>query len=152
MNKHWQEDTGTHPKKDTPHPKTKQKTQLNGRTGTITIKANPVSVGGQPTSWRTIIPKKISHCCEGSRPHIRLSSLQIQPRDWESPGNLTLKACRIWLQDLHRTAENRIYYHSLLNSSIRTGQLERQGGRASICTGLGSQKTWVWILISCVRS
>ena len=27
-----------------------------------------------------------------SEPHIRLPSLRIQPRDWNSPGNLILKA------------------------------------------------------------
>ena len=36
--------------------------------------------------------KKFSHCCEGSRHHIRLPSLGTQQRDWESPGNLTWKS------------------------------------------------------------
>ena len=36
------------------------------------IKSNPIPTGGQPTNWRTIILKKLSHCCEGSKPHIRL--------------------------------------------------------------------------------
>ena len=38
-----------------------------------------------------MIPKKFSHCCEGSEPHIRFPSLGIQQRDWESPENLALK-------------------------------------------------------------
>ena len=59
------------------------------------IKSNPILTRGQPTNWRTIIPKKFSHCCEDSEPHIRLSSLRIQERDWDSPRNLTLKASRI---------------------------------------------------------
>ena len=52
---------------------------------------------GWPTTWRTMISKKSLHCCEGSWPHIRLPSLEMQPRDWECPGNLTLKASGIWL-------------------------------------------------------
>ena len=39
------------------------------------------SQGGSPTNWRTIIPKRLSHYCEDSRPHIRLPSLG------EGPGN-----------------------------------------------------------------
>ena len=38
-----------------------------------------------------MIPKKFSHCCEDSEPHIRLPSLRIQERYWESPGNLTMR-------------------------------------------------------------
>ena len=40
---------------------------------------------------RTIIPKKLHHCCEDSEPHFRLPSIRIQQRDWESPGNLASK-------------------------------------------------------------
>ena len=58
-------------------------------------KANSYLPGGQLTNWRTIIPKKFLHCYEGSRPYIGLRSLQIQPLDWESPRNLTLKASGI---------------------------------------------------------
>ena len=50
-----------------------------------------------PTDWRTIIPKKFSYFCEGSEPHVRPSSLGIQQRDWESPGNLVSIASGIWL-------------------------------------------------------
>ena len=53
--------------------------------GTITIK------GGWPADWRTRLPKKFSHCCEGSEPHIRFPSLEIQQRAWEPPENLPLK-------------------------------------------------------------
>ena len=60
---------------------------------------------GRSTNWRTITPKKFSHCCENSRPHNRLPNLGIQRRDWESPGNLTLKVRRIWWQNFHRTGE-----------------------------------------------
>ena len=51
--------------------------------------------------------KKFSHCCEGSEPHIMPPSLGNWQRDWESPGNLTLQSSGIWLQDFHRTGENR---------------------------------------------
>ena len=44
----------------------------------------------QSTNWRTIIPKKLLHCCESSRPHHRLAHLGIQQREWESLRNLTL--------------------------------------------------------------
>ena len=54
-----------------------------------------------------MIPTKFSHCCEDSEPHIRLPRLRIQERYWESPGNLTLKASRIWWQDFHKTEGNR---------------------------------------------
>ena len=37
-------------------------------------------------NWRTIIPKKFFHCCEGSRPHIRLSNLGIWQRHWNPQG------------------------------------------------------------------
>ena len=59
----------------------------------------------QPTNWRTIIPKRFSHCHESSRIHNRFPNLRIWQRDWEIPGNLTLKARRIWLQSFHRTGE-----------------------------------------------
>ena len=54
---------------------------------------NPLS--GQLTNWVTIIPNKLSHCCEGSEPYIRLPSLGFRQRDWESPGNLNLKTSGI---------------------------------------------------------
>ena len=46
-----QPSTGRHwnkPKKDTPHPRTNEKLQKNGRRGTITIKSNPI-----PARWAT---------------------------------------------------------------------------------------------------
>ena len=49
-----------------------------------------ISPTGQPparwlTNWRTIIPKKSSHCCGSSRPHNRFPNLGIRQRDWEPP-------------------------------------------------------------------
>ena len=45
-----------------------------------------------PTSCRTIIPKKFSHCYENHRTHSRFSDLGIWQNPWESPGNLNLEA------------------------------------------------------------
>ena len=43
--------------------------------------------------------EKFSRCWEDSEPHVRLPGLGVWQRDWVSPGSLTLKASRIWLQD-----------------------------------------------------
>ena len=68
------------------------------------IKSNPKKRKSNPISarwviwqikWITIIPKKSSYCCEGSKPCVRLPSLGIQQKGWESPGTLTLKTSRI---------------------------------------------------------
>ena len=58
-----------------------------------------------PTNWRTIIPKKFSNCRKSSRAHNRFSNLGIWQRGWEPPGNLTLEANGIWLQNFHRAGE-----------------------------------------------
>ena len=57
--------------------------------------------------WRTIMPKKFSHYHEGSELRLKLPRLGIWQRDWESPGNLTLKGRGIWLQGFHRTGGGR---------------------------------------------
>ena len=44
LNNHRQEDTGTH-RKDTVHPKTKEKPQWDDRRGAITVKSNPITAG-----------------------------------------------------------------------------------------------------------
>ena len=58
-----------------------------------------------PTNWRTIIPKKFSHCCKNSRAHNRFPNLGIWQRYQEPQGNLTLKPSGIWLQNFHRTGK-----------------------------------------------
>ena len=73
----------------------KEKLQQDSGRGAITIKSNPI-----PTKWVTYKldnnnTEKFSHCYEGSEPHIKLPSLGIQQREWESPRNLTLKSSRI---------------------------------------------------------
>ena len=63
-----------------------------------------------PQNWRRVRPKKFSHCCKSSRAHNRFPNLRIQQRYWEPPGNLTLKASGIWLQNFHRKVwENRLW-------------------------------------------
>ena len=79
------------PKKRYSCPKTKEKLQ-DSRRGAITIKSNPI-----PGGWATHRLEKINtkEVCESSEPHIRLPSLGTQPRDWELPGNQTLKTSKI---------------------------------------------------------
>ena len=96
------------PRKYIPCPRTKNKPQRDGKRGTITIKSNAIpATNSWHTKWRTMVPKKFSHCCEDSEPHVTLPSLGTQQRDWESPGNLTLKHSGMWLQDFHRTGGSR---------------------------------------------
>ena len=94
-------------KKDTPHPKTKEKPQRDGRRGAITIKSNPMTAGGWLTNWRTLILQKSTHWSEGSEPHIRLPNLGVWQREEEFLENQTLKASGIGLQDFDRTGGNR---------------------------------------------
>ena len=47
-----------------------------------------------------------------SRLHISFPNLRIQQRDWEFPVNLTLKDNDIWLQNFHRSEENRDSYRT----------------------------------------
>ena len=57
----------------------------------------PFPSWGRPTNWRTITPRKFSHCCDYSEPYFRLPSLGTWQKDWEPPGTPTLKPSRIWL-------------------------------------------------------
>ena len=104
LNNHQPEDTRTHQKK-IPNIQG-QRSKMVGGTQSRQNQI-PNLWGGQPSHWITIIPKKFSHCCEGSRPHIMLPSLGIWQRDWESPGHL--KASGISLKDSHRTVGNRVH-------------------------------------------
>ena len=57
-----------------------------------------------------IIQKKFLYCCKSSRVHNKFPNLGTQQRDWEPPGNLTLKASWIWLQNFHRTGETHSWW------------------------------------------
>ena len=94
-------------KKDTPHPKTKEKLQWNGRRGPITIKSNPEPLGGWLTNWRTPVPQKSTHWSEGSEPDVRLPNLGVWQQEKEFLEKQNLTASGIWLQDCDRTGGNR---------------------------------------------
>ena len=83
------------PERDTPCPEIKKELQRDGRRGTVTTESNPIPASGGPTDWRTVTPKKLSHCREGSEPHAVPLSVVRGQRDWESPGNLALRASAI---------------------------------------------------------
>ena len=75
------EDTETHQKKI---PYVQRRRSHSEMVGGVQLQSNkiPYPLGGWPTDWRIVISKKFSHYCEGSEPHVRLSSLGIQQRDW----------------------------------------------------------------------
>jgi len=76
---------------------------------------------------RTIIPKMFSHCCEGSEPHVRLPSLEIQQMDYKYPGYLTLKPSGIDLQDFHRTEQDRDSTHGGPKQNLVCTRIQRKG-------------------------
>ena len=100
---------------------------------------------GWLTNWRTIIPRKFSQCCEGSRPHIMLPSPGIWPRDWESPGNLTLQASENWLQSFHGTGGNRDSWRTQTKSYV----YQDPGERRSDPTGDAARTTCEYLRVSC---
>ena len=59
------------------------------------IKSNPMPARWVTHKLENNITKEITHCCESSESHVRLSRLRIQQMDWESPKNLDLAARRI---------------------------------------------------------
>ena len=118
-----------HTKKGTPHPKTKEKPQRDGRRGAITIKSNPIPLGGWLTNWRTIIPQKSTHWSEGSEPHVRLPNLGVWQWEEEFPENQTLKASRIWLQDFDTTVGNR---DSILGGHTQSNVRTRTQGEGAV--------------------
>ena len=109
-------------KKDTPHPKTKEKLQWDGRRGTNheKMKTHTLQVGN-PQTGEKHQRRRI--------PHIRLPSLEIQQRDQESPRDLTLKTCGIWLQGFHRTGGNQ---DSTLGGEQNLVQTRTQGKRVVV--------------------
>ena len=52
--------------------------------------------------------KEVLTFCKHSKVHNRFPNLGIQQRDWECPGNLTLKASGIWLKNFQKTEETEI--------------------------------------------
>ena len=94
-------------KKDTPHPKTKEKPQWDGRRGTLTIKSNCITAGWVTHKVENNYTTEVHHWREGSEPHVRLPNLGVRQQEEEFPENQTLKASEIWLQDFDRTGGNR---------------------------------------------
>ena len=94
-------------RKGTPHPKTKEKPQWDGRRGAIRVKSNPITAGWvthrlentyttevHPLEWRFWAPRQ-------------LPNLGVWQWEEEFPENRTLKPSGIWLQDFDRTGRNR---------------------------------------------
>ena len=94
-------------KKDTPHPKTKEKPQWDGRRGVIRVKSNPITAGWvthrlentyttevHPLEWRFWAPRQVPN-------------LGVRQREEEFLENQALKASGIWWQDCDRTGRNR---------------------------------------------
>ena len=143
-------------KKDTPHPKTKEKPHWDSRRGTITIKSNPITAGWWLTNWRTLIPQKSTHWREGSEPHVRLPNLEVRQWEEEFLEDQTLKGSGIWLQDFDRTGGNRdstLGGHTQSSVLIRTQGKEQWPHRRLnqtyllvleiSCRGCG----WLWLTV-----
>ena len=62
---------------------------------------------GDPQTGRTIIPKKFSHCGEGSEPPCQASQPRDPTKGLGVPRTLALRASRIRLYDSQRTRGNR---------------------------------------------
>ena len=116
-------------RKDTPHPKTKEKLQWDGRRGTITIKSNPITTGWVTHKLENIIPLKSTHWSEGSEPHVRLPNLGVWQWEEEFPENQAWKASRIWLQDFDRTGGNK---DSTLGGHTKSSVLIRTQGEGAV--------------------
>ena len=93
-------------KNDTPCPRTKEKLQRDGRRGTIMLKSNPIPAGWVTQTEDPQYQRNSPTAKDLGPTHIRLPNLGIRQRDG-NPGNPTLKDSGIWLQNFHRTGENR---------------------------------------------
>ena len=125
-------------KKDTPHPKTKEKVQWDSRRGAITIKSNPITAG-----W-------VTHKLENAY------TTEVNPLEWRfwatcpasQPGGLAMgggipresdyKANGIWLQDFGRTEGNK---DSTLGGHTQSSVLIGTWGRSSNPIGDWSRPT-----------
>ena len=94
-------------KKYTPHPKTEEKPQWDGRRGAITIKLNLITAGWVTHKLENTYTTEVHPRSEDSEPRVRLPSLGVRQWEEEFLENQTLKASRIRLQDFDRTAGNR---------------------------------------------
>ena len=94
-------------KKHTLHPKTKEKTQWDGRRGTITIKSNPITAGWVTHKLENTYSTEV-HPLEW-RIWAQHQASQTGGQQWEEEflKKQTLKASGIWLQDFDRTGVNK---------------------------------------------
>ena len=69
----------------------------------------------------------------------------IQQRDWGSPGNLTLKASGIWLQNFHRTRGNRDASRAQIKPCVH----QNSGERSRESTGDWSRPASECLRVSC---
>ena len=94
-------------KKDTPHPKTKEKPQWDGRRGAITIKSNPITARWVTHKLENTYTTEV-HSLEW-RFWARYQASKSRVQQWEEEflENQTLKVSGIWLQDFDRTGGNR---------------------------------------------
>ena len=76
---------------------------------------------------------------------MRLSNLGIQQRDWESPGNLTLKVNGIWLQNFHRTGGSRDFWKAQTKPCVH----QDPGERSSDSPGNGARPACGCLKFSC---
>ena len=136
-------------KKDTPHPKTKKKQY--GSRGIITIKSDPIPVRKVTHKLENNNTREVLHCCEGSGPHLRLPSLGIWQRDWESLGNLALKVSGIYLQDFHRTGgdrDSRLGRHEQNLAHTKTqrkGAVTQQKAEPKLPASVGGSPVEAWV-------
>ena len=96
-------------KKDTPHPKTKEKLQGDGRRGEITIKSNPITAGWVIRKLENTYTTEVHSLEWRFWPHTRLPNLGVWQSEEEFLENQTLKASGICLQGFDRTEGNRDY-------------------------------------------
>ena len=94
-------------KKHTPHPKTKEKPQWDGRGGTITLKSNRITAGWMTHTLENTYTTEV-HSLEWRfwAPR-QVPNLGIRQWEEELLENQSLKASGIWLQDFDRTGGNR---------------------------------------------
>ena len=84
--------------------KDKGEVTIRCRRSAIMIKSNLIALGGQPTNWKLVVPKKFSLRCEGSEPHVRLPSMgnptkglwTCRESDFEGKQDLTTGLSQNW--------------------------------------------------------
>ena len=111
----------------------------------------PYSLGGWPTNWRKIMPKKFSHCCGGSEPHIRLPRLKDPTKELGIPRKSDLEGHQdliIWLpQDLgkQRLQSWRAQTNPVHIKSQRKGSVTPQKTEPTLSASVRGSPVEVWV-------